>query len=231
MNRTIDPVLFVYIARAVGATEISTPEEVAAALIKSLGSNQCIGFGSLLFPTIGVPANFSTPELCESSQSCNWAPCDSNTNPYCNVANCNSTDVPDEFCGLCLYDQCFEVSSYPVCKYLALPSEENCTLFNGHYNPLNSFYPPKCIRPSSVDECYPPQYCAQTSGNCAATCYVPVYTDAASCNGQTVGTHPATWQSWTRNGTTYGLCTVPVTTLDACLNLSPDARFWYVPAY
>lgn len=215
-------------ARAVGATEISTVEEIAAAVTEAVGSEQCIGLSSLLFPTIGVPASVSTQELCNSSQSCSWAPCDSNSNPRCNTTYCNPPDVPNEFCGFCLFDQCFEVSSFPVCKYL-LNTEQDCTKFNGHYNNLNPMYT-KCIRPSTLGECYPPEFCSQNSGKCPPLCYVSVYTSAAECNGQNVGGHIASFQTWNRDGTDYGLCTVPVTTADACLSLSPgDTSFWYVP--
>lgn len=227
MNGTIDPVLFVYIARAVGATEISSAEEVAEALTTSIGSDQCIGLSSLLFPTIGVPTAVSTQELCESSQSCSWAPCDSNSNARCNATYCNPPDVPNEFCGFCLFDQCFEVSSFPVCKYL-LNTEQDCTMFNGHYNNLNPMYT-KCIRPSTLGECYPPEFCRQSTGQCASLCYVPVYTNAATCDGQNVGGQIASFQTWTRGVQNYGLCTVPVTTAAECLNLSPgDTSFWYV---
>lgn len=199
--------------------------KVADLVLQLAGDETCFGFGNFLFEPLSIPTNISTQETCDSSQSCNWAPCDSNANSNCNNRTCTEAVGSDYFCGYCLYDQCIEISSFPVCKYTALPSEQNCTYFGGLYNGLNPTYP-KCVRPSSL-ECYPPQLCEQSNAPCSAVCYVPAYTNAATCDGTAVGTQVASFKAWTRDGNSYGLCTVPVTTLDACLNLSPDTRFWY----
>lgn len=180
----------------------------------------------LLFPSLAIPTNVSTQETCDSSQTCNWAPCESNANPACNNQTCTEAVGSDNFCGFCLYDQCIEISSFPVCKYQALPTEQNCTWYGGLYTALNPASP-KCLRATSLGECNPPEFCEQSTGLCAPLCYISAFNNAGACNGQNVGGQVASFETWTRDSINYGLCTVPVTTVDACLNLSPgDTNFW-----
>ncbi len=196
-------------------------------MLEAVGVDQCVGFGGSLFSELGIASNFSTQEQCESSKSCNWVPCDSLTNPRCNATACEDTNHSDSFCGFCIYDQCFEVSTFPVCKYQTLPTEQNCTDYGGSYNPLVSGL--KCIRPTTSDGCFPVANCPSSTTPCAAYCYVPsLSTTAQDCEGTTVGGQTTVFKSWTRDGQTYNSCQIPsITSLNTCINLQPGQTTWW----
>jgi hypothetical protein len=203
----------------------ASDSEFASTLEQKIGTSRCVGFGSLIMPALGIPSSLTTLETCESSQSCNWIPCDSTVNPRCNSTYCTGPSLgSDQFCGFCLYDQCFEVSSFPTCKYQQL-TESECSLYGGQYNPLNSAYP-KCVRLDS--ECFPPIYCPSATSPCAARCSVPSR-DSVTCIGNFgSSSEPLQYQTWTRDGANYGVCAVPsMTTRSACLALSPGDTFWW----
>ncbi len=56
----------------------ATRDELISALIANGTDPQCQGI---------APAD--TEEACKAVQTCNWMPCDSTTNPYCNARKCH----------------------------------------------------------------------------------------------------------------------------------------------
>lgn len=82
-------------------------DDIATAFLNQMTAPTCLG-EYLLFDNATAMANEIS---CTTTQTCNWAPCNSLTNANCTEAHCLDPAMgSDFFCGACLYDQCIEIS-------------------------------------------------------------------------------------------------------------------------
>lgn len=129
---------------------------------------------------LGVNSNVPT-EDCNNVRACNWAVCNSLTDPYCNlrkytmiwsdqidgtnveIENCTDPNLGSQyFCGACQSGFCAEVSTFAHCEYATTDAAE-CAALGGSFNGLQymGVVKQKCIRPTMTQaECSPPQFCA-----------------------------------------------------------------------
>lgn len=102
-----------------------------------------------------------------------------------------------------------QVSIPATCVYIDADEEEACAAVGGLYNPLRPFQE-KCKANSTAHSfCFPAQYCTaneQLAEVCDPKCYVPSITTQTDCTNANITGLQLTWQQWSIDSVTYGLC-------------------------
>ena len=100
------------------------------------------------------------------------------------------------YCQACSGNTCREVSSIQICSYLTIDDAQSCREINGHFNPLR-LKQQQCITANStVEACYPPNFCSdeQRANNmCAPVCYMSWIIDEDTCTRTSLGSVELTW--------------------------------------
>jgi hypothetical protein len=229
VEQQLEPFVALFIRQEMGLDASANQTEYISAFFDNMFVDQCVG------PFI--PADQFNRTACEEVMQCNWAFCDSYDSPNeCTAEYCLDPMISTStFCGYCIDDVCQEVSNYPACRYSGPFTQEICEqLFNGSYNPLPTYNPPNCFRPTngSIDLCFPPERCgdvALSNNACNPYCFVVDITNETECNATgAINTFPLSWLDWTRNGTVFGVCVMSnITDLNTCYQMGNNRTEWW----